>query len=438
MNCGHQPACNAKLYRIVYFLKLGVFPPLTSPIPPCPTPTETVPTMPYAKQPFLPRRRPVPVSSLTQAALVAAFLVFPLFALPTQAQMGPRAMPVAVEEVQPESLDVHSVYAGRAHGARAVEVRARVSGVLEERLYAEGQVVERGTPLFLIDSQPFEVAVQRAVAERGRAYAELQHARRDWQRVSELFQRGTASARDRDSARAAVETAEALLALAEAGVAQAQLDLDYAQVQAPLSGVTGLESLPEGSLIDRGTLLTTITQLDPIHVRFALPGSASPEVMEGGTAPYTVHLILPDGSVYAHAGTVDFTNSTVDPETGTILARAAFPNPRQQVRPGQFVRVRMQTASLENVFLVPSTAILQGPTGPIVYSIVAGEGAGEGDVSQVAQAHPVVLGPVVEGRQVILSGLSAGDRLVVNGQVALRPGAPVIVTNAPAPPEGGN
>lgn len=331
-----------------------------------------------------------------------------------QEQQG---VPVTIQAVEPESVPVLTDYPGRAHGARSVEVRARVGGVLEQRLYVEGQAVEAGTALFLIDPQPLEVALRRAVAERERAQAELAQARREWQRVSELFQNKTVSARERDRARSAVELAEAALALAEAGVAQAQLELDYSRVQAPIGGVTGLETLPEGSLVERGTLLTTITQLDVIHVRFALPGRAP---VTGGEQR-SARLVLPDGTLHEHVGEVDFTNSTVDPATGTIQARAVFPNPERTVMPGQFVRVRIETDQLNDVFLVPPPAIVQGPEGPMVYVV------GEDDM---AHARPVVLGPVVDGRQVVTQGLEPEDRLVVNGQVALRDGAPVTVSQA--------
>lgn len=331
-----------------------------------------------------------------------------------QEQQG---VPVTIQAVEPESVPVLTDYPGRAHGARSVEVRARVGGVLEQRLYVEGQAVEAGTALFLIDPQPLEVALRRAVAERERAQAELAQARREWQRVSELFQNKTVSARERDRARSAVELAEAAVALAEAGVAQAQLELDYSRVQAPIGGVTGLETLPEGSLVERGTLLTTITQLDVIHVRFALPGRAP---VTGGEQR-SARLVLPDGTLHEHVGEVDFTNSTVDPATGTIQARAVFPNPERTVMPGQFVRVRIETDQLNDVFLVPPPAIVQGPEGPMVYVV------GEDDM---AHARPVVLGPVVDGRQVVTQGLETEDRLVVNGQVALRDGAPVTVSQA--------
>ncbi len=332
-----------------------------------------------------------------------------------------RAMPVTATVVQPQDVAVRVTYPGRAYGAREVEVRARIGGVLEERLYVEGQTVEPGRSLFRIDPKPFEVGLQRALAEQQRAQADLALARREWQRASELFQRNVVSESERDRRRSAVEQAEATLALAEAGVAQARLELDYTRVEAPIAGITGLESLPEGSLIDRGALLTTITQLDVIHVRFALPGAAPTNGVQRAAT-----LLMPDGTAFDHPGTVDFTNATVHPNTGTIQARAVFPNPDRTVRPGQFVRVRVETDLLRDVYLIDRAAVVQGPSGTAVFVI---------DENDAARIRPVTLGPVVDGRQVVLDGLQPGDRVVVNGQVALRDGAPVMVTS---PADGTN
>src|SRR5690554_740711 len=191
-----------------------------------------------------------------------------------QAQEAGGGMPpaaVVIEEAVATDVSVRQDYAGRARGAREVEVRSRISGILEERLYDEGQMVREGDPLFRIDRKPAEAALQRARAQRQVADANLRQAEREWNRISSLYERNAVSERDRDSAQSALELAEANMAVANAGMTQAELDVGYTEVTAPISGVTSLEDFPEGSLIDTGTLLTTIVQLDPIHVRFALP-----------------------------------------------------------------------------------------------------------------------------------------------------------------------
>ena len=335
---------------------------------------------------------------------------------------------VVVQSFSPGPVEVYEEYAGRARGSREVEVRARVRGILLERLYDEGQFVEEGTPLFRIDPDRYAIELQRAEAELANARAELRQARRDWERVSELHEREVVSESERDAALSARELAEARIGLAEASVARAELDLAYTEVRAPLSGMTGLESFPEGSLIERGDLLTTVTQDDPIRVRFSLPEKdvvlqrKAREALAGEeVAPEPkVRLRLPDGQLYGRTGVIDFTDSSIDPRTGNVVARATFPNPDGVLLPGQFVRIRLRVQTLEDVFLVPEEAISQAGPNPVVFVVADG----------TATAQPVELGPALAQGQVLLSGITPGDEVVVSGQVALRDGMPVQVLPA--------
>lgn len=374
--------------------------------------------------------RMVPVT-LAPACMVAGLWLSPAHG---QAPDDMPPPPVTVAPVETDTVDVEGVYAGRARGSREVEVRARVEGILEERLYVEGQVVDKGDALFRIDEEPYEIALRQAEAEQANAQAAYNQADREWRRISSLYERDAVSQRERDRALSEFELAEAQLAMARAAVRDAERNLRYTEVAAPLAGTTGLEVLPEGSLIDRGTLLTTLTQHDPIHVRFALPeddaavqrAAREARLAAGDEHEYEAELRLPDGSTYAHPGTVDFTDSTIDPRTGSVTARAVFPNEEHRIVPGQFLRVKLVLERFTDTVVVDETVVGEGPEGPQVFVV---------DEDGMAHARPVALGPVVEGRQVIHSGLEAGERLVVNGHVALQDGMPVDVSEDPADEE---
>ncbi|WP_114417970.1 efflux RND transporter periplasmic adaptor subunit [Marinospirillum perlucidum] len=379
------------------------------------------------------------IAALQRNSIKLSFLLIPLIYLAgcsseeagqASQQQGRPPAPVTLAPVSTDDVEVSVDYAGRVKGSRQVEVRARVGGILEERLYVEGQRVEEGDPLFKLDTEPYAIALQIAEANRRTARANLDQAQRELNRITDLYARNSISQREKDQAVTNLELAEASLTQAEAAVADAQRNLRYTQVTAPISGITGLETLSEGSLVDAGTLLTSITQNHPVHVRFALPESDAAvqrlarkaRANAGESQSFQASLLLPDGSSYEHPGQVDFTDSSIDPRTGSVSARAIFPNPEGTLIPGQFVRLSLVLQKLEDVVVIPQTAITDGREGPQVYLV---------SDDNKAQPAPVELGPVVETRQVILSGLEAGQQLVVNGQVALYPGAAVQVTNAP-------
>ncbi len=341
--------------------------------------------------------------------------------------------PVVVVPVAPSDTVVYRDYPARIHGSRQVQVRARVPGILEKRQHEEGAAVEKDDVLFEIDPEPFEIAFQRAEAELAVARAYYRHAERQWSRYSSLHAQELVSERDHDQAETDYALAQARMALADAVTADARRNLRYTKVQAPLAGVTGMESLSEGNLIEAGQLLTTITRQDPVHVRFALPekdailqrtareGLACPD---GKAHHCEATLILPDGTEYDQKGEIDFTASTIDPDTGTVMARAVFPNPQKMLVPGQFVRIRIRLEELADVFFIPESAVSRDREGFRIFVV---------DDDDIAHARTVRIGPVINGRQAVVEGLEAGERVVVSGHVALRDGMKVSV---PAP-EGG-
>lgn len=328
--------------------------------------------------------------------------------------------PVTVVTVSREDVRVEADYSARLHGAREAEVRAQVSGILVERLYEEGEVVEQDAALFQIDPAPYRIAVQRAEAELADAQAALNQAEREWRRIEGLFAQRVVSESDRDRTLSNRELAQARLAVSAASVAQVRLELSYTTVRAPVAGVTGLEAVTPGNLVSHGDLLTTVTQLDPIQARFALPGEAAAArralAADAAEDVLAARLLSAGGERYEHTGKVDYTASTVDARTGNVIMRAVFSNPGHQLMPGSLARVRLATRQFEDVYLVDPTAVSQGPSGPVLFVV---------DDDDKARARQVRLGPLIDGKQVVLEGLADGERVVVNGQVALRDGAAV-------------
>ncbi|MGH8354709.1 MAG: efflux RND transporter periplasmic adaptor subunit, partial [Pseudomonas sp.] len=268
--------------------------------------------------------------------------------------------------------------------------------------------------------------------------ARYRQTERDLKRIRELQKKGFASESELDNAISNYEQSKANIQAAEAEVQSKQIDLDYCTVKAPISGITSKETVSEGSLMVAGdpnaSLLTNITQLDPIYVNFAAPDTDIESVRSGlqsGTLVLPedrqmgVEIKFGDGSSYPLEGKVDFTGSLVDRGTSTVSARAVVPNPEQKLLPGQFVRVLVKGITLPQAITVPERAVAQGPRGTFVYVV---DGGGVARVRQVSTGH------TAHGRWVIESGIGAGDRVIVEGLPKVRPDSPVQASEAPAAP----
>lgn len=345
---------------------------------------------------------------------------------------GPPPPPeVEVVTVEPRDIPVSMEYMGRVAGVREVEVRPRVSGILMSWNYDEGARVRAGESLFTIDPAPFAAALARAEADLARAEASYAQARRDVARLRPLWEGKAVSQKGYDDALSAEDVGAANLKAAEAAVTEARLNLSYTRVEAPISGITSRALQSEGSLVEaQRTLLTTISQLDPIHVIFSFNEAEhlkfSRAVAEGRLklprdGQFEVALELADGSLYARSGRVDFTDVRVNPDTGTIEARAVVPNPDHWLRPGQFARVKLSGAVRLGAIAVPQRAVLEGPKGKIVLIV---------NDAGIAEPRPVEVGDWSGQEWVVTGGLDPGDNVIVDGVVKARPGSAVTVANA--------
>jgi membrane fusion protein (multidrug efflux system) len=269
------------------------------------------------------------------------------------------------------------------------------------------------------------VAQARANAQLAQAQATLRQAEENYKRIEELSRRGVSTDKQLDDARAARDQAQASIQLAQAEIRAAQLNIGYTTVNAPVTGITSLQSPPEGTLVQaQQTLLTTITQLDPAYVNFSVTDTEYQrfrQLNERLAKPIKeqdlkVEVLFGDGTTYRQQGSVDVSARSIDPRTGTLQVRAILPNPDGALLPGQFVRVVMRGIVLPDAIVVPKQAVSQGPEGPFVY--VVGDNA-------TAQARPVRLGREVETGWIVQEGLKPGETVIVEGVIRVRPGAPV-------------
>ena len=355
--------------------------------------------------------------SLAVACLAVLLTACSAESEPETEEHGDEPVEVPVREVVFEPIAVERTYTGRTAAARGVEIRARVDGVLAKRRYTEGSVVESDMELFEIDPEPYEVLVRSAEANLDRAEAEQRQAEREWERVSDLYEDDAASARERDEAQSDLELARAGVALAEAELQEAQIDLNYTSVRAPMRGVASMEEHPEGTLISSGDLLTRVTQLDPIHVRFSIPESHmntfGPQIRSG--TGLSIELQLRDGSDYEETGRIDFTEASVDEATGTVRARAVFDNPGEQLLPGQFVRLTVSGLHVGWGYRVPQTAVRDGNDGASVFVVDGDEVLRRGvEIGMEDGNDFIIVDGLDEGEVIVLDGvgdLSDGDRV---------------------------
>jgi membrane fusion protein (multidrug efflux system) len=387
-------------------------------------------------------------SSASYAAAAALSLVLLAACGESQDQGGFHGMPpaqVTTMIVSARTIPVAYEYVGQTTGSKEVEVRARVTGILEQKLFREGAEVKRGQRLFVIDPKPLQAQAAAAQAELARAEAQKTQADREAARLRPLAERKAIGQKEADDAASNAELAAANVRSAEAKLREVELNLGYTTVVAPITGLSSRAPKSEGSLVTANeTLLTTISQVHPIWVPFAIPESEQlalqKQVAAGRlTLPkdtaFVVTIRLADGTVFPREGRINFADTRVNPATGSVEYRAEIPNADGALKPGQFVRVRLAGAARNEAIAVPQVAVLDGAQGKFVYVVDRDK-----DGKDVAAIRPITLGEWVDATNakvgnlwVVESGLKPGERVIVDGVARVRPGAPVV---ADAPPQG--
>lgn len=365
------------------------------------------------------------MTQITMATImVAAALMLSGCDEQTPAQAGGAMPPPPVEVVTPQTMTQKAtmVLPGRLQAVRSAEVRARVEGVLEKRLYQEGSDIKAGAALFQIDPKVLQANVQSAKASLMRAQADHRIAEQTAKRMATLVPEKAASQQDLDTANANVARAKADIEAAKAALSRAEIDLGYAKVTAPISGRIGRALVTEGALVGKGsaTPLAVIDQMNPIWVDFALSSAqyaqlrAAVEAQTTGAAE--IELLLSDKQAYQHKGKLLFADPAVDPSTGSVGLRAEFSNDDYSLLPGQFVSVKLPVSDDQDYLTIPQKSVQASPKGQIVMVVGA-----EGDV----MPRPVQTGALINGHWVVLSGLEGSEQVIVNGLQKARPGTKV-------------
>lgn len=362
--------------------------------------------------------------------LLSLALAAQLLAAPAGAQDPGQMPPTGVSFVTLKARDipVTNDLPGRIAPVRIAEVRARVTGIIEQRVFEQGSLVKAGDVLYRIDSRLFKVRVASARASLQKAQATEVNAGQQVERQRVLRDRKAGSDVDYENAAAAQATAAADVALAQAALDEAAINLGYTEVKAPISGIIGGALITEGALVnaDSGDPLATIQQIDPVYADFTQPAgdllSIRRAIASGALAAppedkAKVQLIFDDGSVHEKPGTLLFSSTSVDLTTGQVTLRAEFPNSSRDLLPGLYVRIRIEQAIRKNALSIPQRAVMRDATGAAMVYVVGAENK--------AEARPLTLGPALSGEWIVEKGLAAGDKVIVEGGQKLMPGAVV-------------
>lgn len=347
-------------------------------------------------------------------------------------QGGPPPTPaVTVAVLGAQDVTLTRELPGRTNAWLVAEVRPQVSGLIAERLFTEGEQVEKGQPLYQIDDATYRAAANSARAQLARAQATLAAAKLTAERIAELAKIDAVSVQDNDNATAALAQAQADVGVARAALDAANVTLGYARITSPISGRIGRSNVTPGALVtaNQTQALATVQQLDPIYVDVT---QSSTELLElrrsldegrltRGEESMPVTILLEDGSPFPHQGTLKFSEVAVDPSTGSYALRIEVPNPDHVLMPGMYVRAELAAGVRANAVLVPQRAIARDPKGNTSAMVVNADG--------VVEQRPVVVSRTIGDQWLVESGLAAGDRVVIEGLQKIAPGAPVQITD---------
>ncbi|MFO1311393.1 MAG: efflux RND transporter periplasmic adaptor subunit [Burkholderiales bacterium] len=342
---------------------------------------------------------------------------------------------VTVMTVSARDTPVSYEYAAQTESSHQVQIRARVTGFLDKRVYTEGAPVKAGDVMFQQDPKPYQAQLNAALGALAEQQARLQTANYNLAQVKPLAQANALSQKDLDDAVGQQQAAAAAVETAKANVETARLNLGYTTITSPISGLSSFARVQDGAYVNaENSLLTYVAKLDPIWVNFTLSENDMLSVRNDEKkgllrlppkGEYVVEVVQADGTAFPHKGRITFANADYNPQTGSFLLRATIPNPDGVLRPGVFVRARVLGAVRNNAILVPQQAVLQGARGHFVVVV---------DKESKAQIRGVQVGPWYGNDWFILDGLKPGDVVVTDGVARLAPGVPVKVSQAKPSP----
>jgi membrane fusion protein (multidrug efflux system) len=342
---------------------------------------------------------------------------------------------VTVMQVTQRDTPVDFEFTAQTQSSREVEIRARVDGFLDKRVYTEGQMVHTGQTLFLMDPKPFEATLQTAKGQLAQQQARLYITKANLARVIPLAKQNALSQKDLDDATGNEKEAESAVIAAQGQVRTAELNLSYTTIKSPLNGLSSFAHQQDGSYVTASAsgLLTYVYQLDPMWVNFSISENEllryraqvdKKQLVFPANNDFEVSVVLADGSLFPSTGHINFTNPAFNTQTGTFLVRASLANPTGSLRPGQFVKARVSGAIRPNAILVPQRAVLQGAKSHFVWVV---------DSDSKAHERVVETGEWHGDDWFITEGLKPGERVVVDGAIRVVADTPLKITGAPSP-----